>query len=84
LYVWVQLKVDVSWKAIASDLRFMINRSLSEHGIVIAFPQRDIHLDTSRPLEVHVVSDAVTASTPVNKQPISDDSTKQQAPHLPG
>lgn len=84
LYVWVQLKVDVSWKAIASDLRYMINRSLSEHDIVIAFPQRDIHLDTSRPLEVRVVSDAVAASTPVSKQPIGDESAKQQPPHLPG
>lgn len=84
LYVWVQLKVDVSWKAIASDLRFMINRSLSEHGIVIAFPQRDIHLDTSRPLEVRVVSEAVAASTLVSNQPIGDESAKQQPPHLPG
>jgi small-conductance mechanosensitive channel len=58
LYVWVDLKPDVSWTAITSDLRYMINKSLTEHGIEIAFPQRDIHLDTSHPLEVRVLADA--------------------------
>jgi potassium-dependent mechanosensitive channel len=57
LYVWVELKPNVSWKAIASDLRYMINNTLSEHGVVIAFPQRDVHLDSSRPLEVRVLAD---------------------------
>jgi len=59
LYVWVELKPDVSWAVVASDLRYMINKTLSEHGIVFAFPQRDIHLDTSRPLEVRVLKDAL-------------------------
>jgi potassium efflux system protein len=58
LYVWVEINPDVSWKVIASDLRFMINKTLSENDIVIAFPQRDIHLDASRPLEVRVIADA--------------------------
>jgi potassium-dependent mechanosensitive channel len=40
---------------ISSDLRQMIAISLAEHGIVIAFPQRDVHLDASRPLPVQVV-----------------------------
>jgi small-conductance mechanosensitive channel len=26
-----------------------------EHGLVIAFPQRDVHLDSVTPLEVRVV-----------------------------
>ena len=38
--------------ALASDLRFMIDRALSEAGIIISFPQRDIHFDDSRPLRV--------------------------------
>jgi potassium efflux system protein len=36
----------------------MINKTLSENGIVIAFPQRDIHLDGSEPLEVQVLADS--------------------------
>ena len=58
LYVWVEINPEVSWKTIASDLRYMINKTLDEHDIVISFPQRDIHLDTSRPLDIRVLTDA--------------------------
>jgi potassium efflux system protein len=37
-----------------SEINEAINRDLTAAGIVIAFPQRDIHLDTSRPLDVHL------------------------------
>ena len=37
-----------------SELNLFINRELDAAGIVIAFPQRDIHLDTSQPLEVNL------------------------------
>jgi potassium efflux system protein len=35
-------------------LHLAINRKLNEAGIVIAFPQRDVHLDPSSPLEVRL------------------------------
>jgi potassium-dependent mechanosensitive channel len=38
-----------------SQLRLEINRRFKEAGIVIAFPQRDIHLDTMQPLEIRMV-----------------------------
>ena len=57
LYVWVEIKPEVSWKTIASDLRYMIYKTMTEQGIVIAFPQRDIHIDTSGTLEVRVLAD---------------------------
>jgi potassium efflux system protein len=37
-----------------SELNESINSKFEEAGIVIAFPQRDIHLDTSRPLDVRI------------------------------
>ena len=37
-----------------SELNQEINRSFAEAGIVIAFPQRDIHLDTSQPLDIRI------------------------------
>jgi len=37
-----------------SELNTEINRKFEAAGIVIAFPQRDIHLDTSRPLDVRI------------------------------
>jgi small-conductance mechanosensitive channel len=40
---------------ISSDLRLMIASAFAESGIVIDFPQRDIHLHASRPIQVEVV-----------------------------
>lgn len=39
---------------LASDLRFMIDKAFAEAGIVIAFPQHDIHFDDSKPLRVEL------------------------------
>lgn len=39
---------------IASELNQAINRRFEQAGIVIAFPQRDIHLDTAQPLDVRI------------------------------
>jgi len=38
-----------------SELRLTINRRFNEAGIVVAFPQRDIHLDTAQPLQIKMV-----------------------------
>lgn len=38
-----------------SELRVEINRRFNEAGIVIAFPQRDIHIGTKQPLEIRMV-----------------------------
>jgi len=40
--------------SIKSDLRNAINDKLNEAGIVVSFPQRDLHLDTSSPLEIYL------------------------------
>ncbi len=40
---------------VASEVRLEINRRFNEQGIVVSFPQRDVHLDTSGPLEVRMV-----------------------------
>ncbi len=40
---------------VSSDLMLDINRRLNNRGIVVAFPQRDVHLDTSQPLEIRVM-----------------------------
>ena len=37
-----------------SELNEAINRKFDQAGIVIAFPQRDIHLDTSQPLDLRI------------------------------
>jgi small-conductance mechanosensitive channel len=49
-----------------SDIRFAIDDSLRAADITIAFPQRDIHVDTTRPLEIRLQSadQALTESPP--------------------
>ncbi|MEP5765537.1 MAG: mechanosensitive ion channel domain-containing protein [Halieaceae bacterium] len=39
---------------VSSQIRQAVNDKYNAAGIVIAFPQRDVHLDTSSPLAVHV------------------------------
>jgi small-conductance mechanosensitive channel len=44
-------------RVIESDLRFIIDELFREAGIVIAFPQRDIHIDATKPLDLRIVKD---------------------------
>ncbi|MDD2769770.1 MAG: mechanosensitive ion channel [Methylococcus sp.] len=55
VYYWLEMHPTMSAYQIASDLRFMIEKRFAEDGIALAFPQRDIHLDTSRPLQIEIV-----------------------------
>ena len=50
--LWARAKGERGLRAIRSDLRFRIDALFREHGVTIAFPQRDVHLDG----EVRVVS----------------------------
>jgi potassium efflux system protein len=54
LYFWIDVKAGTSGQVVMSDLRFMIEKSFAEGGISMAFPQRDVHLDTTRPLQVEL------------------------------
>ena len=52
-----------------SDIRFAIDDSLRAANIAIAFPQRDIHVDTTRPLEIRLQSaDQALAESPPRVQ----------------
>ena len=54
LRYWVDV-IKANAAQVGSDLRQMIASAFAENGIVVAFPQRDLHLDTARPLQVEVV-----------------------------
>jgi small-conductance mechanosensitive channel len=49
---------------VSSDLRHMIAKSFAEHGIAMAFPQRDVHVDATQPLRVQIERAAPPASPP--------------------
>jgi small-conductance mechanosensitive channel len=45
VYFWVHATVDRDLRKIRSSVRFRIDDLFREHGITIAFPQRDVHVD---------------------------------------
>ncbi len=55
IYFWIEVAGVMGRRIIQSTLRFKIDELFRTAGIVIAFPQRDVHLDTQGPLEVHLV-----------------------------
>jgi small-conductance mechanosensitive channel len=55
-YFWADLSDQRQQRQIRSDVRFRIDELFQENGIVIAFPQRDVHLAGVSPLEVRLVA----------------------------
>lgn len=53
LRFWVHLR-ESRKNEVESDLRFAIDGLLADGGIVIAYPQRDVHLNVLRPVEVRL------------------------------
>ena len=58
LYFWIDYGPKVNPLQVASDLRFMIDRRFADENIVLASPQRDVHLESAHPLRIEVVSHA--------------------------
>jgi len=54
-YFWLELDSIRDNRILMSEMRFRIIELFDEYGIVIPFPQRDIHLDAPAPIPVRVV-----------------------------
>jgi small-conductance mechanosensitive channel len=65
LRFWIDVS-QANAAQVSSDLRLMIAAALAECGIVVAFPQRDIHLHALRPIPVEVVAAASRAENVAN------------------
>ncbi len=55
-FFWCDVTSERLLRKIRSDVRFRISELFVENGIVIAFPQRDVHLDLNDPLEIRLMS----------------------------
>ena len=53
-YFWCDVAGEKLLREIRSDIRFRICDLFAENGIVVAFPQRDVHLDSKEPLEIRI------------------------------
>jgi len=65
VYFWICVR-KTNRLNMESDIRFAIDDVLRAANITIAFPQRDIHLDTTRPLDIrlHGADPALTGTPP--------------------
>lgn len=54
-YFWCDAGSERFLREIRSSIRFRITELFEQNGIVIAFPQRDVHLDSNKPLEIRMI-----------------------------
>lgn len=55
-YFWREASSEGDMRSVRSTIRIRIAELLEQHGIVVAFPQRDVHLDAQTSIPVHLVS----------------------------
>ncbi|HAY78965.1 MAG TPA: hypothetical protein DCY79_04090 [Planctomycetaceae bacterium] len=69
VHFWVQMQTIMEGEQIASEVRHTIDQVLAQHEITIAFPQRDVHVDTTSPIEVNLrqISSA-TETLPIRRE----------------
>jgi len=60
LRVWINLRASRRVQ-VESDLRFAIDELFAMRGIVMSYPQRDVHLNVLRPVEVRMAQPATLA-----------------------
>lgn len=58
VYFWVEARSPMSVNNVQSRVRFAIDDVFREHNLVIAYPQRDVHLDSLSPLDIRLVGNA--------------------------
>lgn len=54
-YFWCDVTGERLLREIRSDIRYRVCELFAENNIVVAFPQRDVHLDTRDALEIRVL-----------------------------
>jgi potassium efflux system protein len=55
VYFWITIHQIIERRLIESAIRFRIDDLFREAGIVIAFPQQDVHLDAAKPLKIRMI-----------------------------
>lgn len=55
LHYWIQIRQLSEKRRIESDVRFIIDQYFRDAGLVIAFPQRELHISNVQPLRVQIM-----------------------------
>ena len=56
LHFWIHAKSVSAIRKVETEVRLNVDRHFKTHGIVIAFPQRDLHLSSDNPIEFRMVN----------------------------
>jgi small-conductance mechanosensitive channel len=54
-YFWTRARGPMAVYQLGGEVRFRIDDLFREHDLVIAFPQRDVHLDSVSPIEIRLL-----------------------------
>ncbi len=54
-YFWCEVGGERELRMIRSAIRFRLAELFEQAGITIAFPQRDVHLDSNKPLQIELI-----------------------------
>lgn len=63
-YFWCDVTGEKLLREIRSDIRFRICELFAENNIVVAFPQRDVHLDTKDALAIRLLPTEAKTAVP--------------------
>lgn len=77
IYYWLEVNERLDSRVIASDLRHRIDRLFRDAGICIAFPQRDVHLDTEGPLKIQLIAEQQSIDQPAKTATTAEDPEKK-------
>ncbi len=64
VYFWVRTNQEMTLRLVRSDIRQMLDKLLKSAGIVIAFPQRDLHWHADDPIEVKMIASESSEAAP--------------------
>jgi len=68
-YFWCDVSGDRVLRQFRSEIRFRIADLFEKNGIVVAFPQRDVHLDARDPLQIRLMP-ARTQDNLMKEEPV--------------
>ena len=52
---WTHARTFAQLRKVETEVRLNIDRLFREHKVVIAFPQRDLHIESTRPIELRLL-----------------------------
>jgi potassium efflux system protein len=67
VHFWIHMRTIMDGAVIRSEIRVAIDDAFRRAGIVIAFPQRDVHIDLQSPIEVALTDRQRSVSRPMRR-----------------